>query len=127
VIAFAGAIAAFVTFSLPGHQGCELAGTEIHGYQARFLGKVSVTQTAHDLLVTDNGSPVTQAPLCINTQMTGMSGMGYTNQGRDLGLGRYRVNFQFGMAGDYTGNVVVTKDGNQISIPVKVKVTQPGL
>jgi hypothetical protein len=124
-LALAGAIAAFIVFSLPGRQGCELAGQQNPSYRAHFVGPVSVTQTSHELMVTRGGAPVSPANLCINTEMVGMSGMGYTNKGQALGPGRYRVNFQFGMAGEYTGNVVVGQ-GNQISIPVKVKVTQPG-
>ncbi len=126
IIALAGAAAALVDFSLPGRQGCELAGQQSRSYQARFVEPVSVTQTSHDLVVTRDGSPASPAGLCINTEMIGMSGMGYTNKGREVSPGRYKVSFQFGMAGTYTGNVVVTEHGNQISIPVKTKVTQPG-
>ncbi len=126
IIALAGAVAALVTFNLPGRRGCELAGQQDTTYQARFLGPVSVAQTNHDLLVTHGGSPVPRAGLCINTEMVGMSGMGYSNKGHPVGAGRYRVGFQFGMPGEYHGNVVVDAHGNQISIPVKVKVTQPG-
>ncbi len=125
IVAMAGAVAAFVDFSLPGRRGCELAGQQSRSYQAHFVAPVSVTQTSHDLLVTRNGSPVTHTNLCVNTEMVGMTGMGYSNKGREVGAGRFKVNFQFGMAGTYTGNVVVDAHGNQISIPVKTKVTQP--
>ena len=126
LVALVGAIAAFVDFSLPGRRGCELAGQQSPAYQARFVAPVSVTQTSHDLLVTRNGSPVRPTDLCVNTEMVGMSGMGYSNKGREIGPGRFKVDFQFGMAGTYVGNVVVDEHGNQISIPVKTKVTQPG-
>ncbi len=125
IIALVGAIAAFVDFSLPGRRGCELAGQQSRSYQARFVEPVSVTQTSHELLVTRDGSPVTHTNLCVNTEMVGMSGMGYSNKAREVGAGHFKVNFQFGMAGTYTGNVVVDAHGNQISIPVKTKVTQP--
>jgi hypothetical protein len=125
LVALSGAVAAFVDFSLPGRQGCELAGQQSSAYHARFLAPVSVTQTSHDLLVTRNGSPVMHTKLCVNTEMVGMSGMGYSNTGHEVGAGRYKVNFQFGMSGEYTGNVVVDAQGNQISIPVKTQVTQP--
>jgi hypothetical protein len=125
LVALAGAIAALVDFNLPGRQGCELAGQRSPAYQAQFTAPVSVTQTSHDLLVTRNGSPVSHTSLCVNTEMVGMSGMGYSNKAREIGPGRFKVNFQFGMAGTYVGNVVVDEHGNQISIPVKTKVTQP--
>lgn len=127
LLAVGGAVAAFITFNLPGRQGCELAGNQVSGYHVRFIGPISVTQTSHNIVIMHNGTPVPRAPVCINTQMVGMSGMGYTSKGRQLGPGHYRVDFQFGMAGLYTGNVVVTRNGNQISIPIRVKVTQPGL
>ncbi|HWF36439.1 MAG TPA: FixH family protein [Solirubrobacteraceae bacterium] len=126
LVALAGAIAALVDFSLPGRQGCELTGQQSPSYQARFVEPVSVTQTSHEIMVTRDGSPVARTGLCINTEMIGMSGMGYSNKARQVGPGRFKVNFQFGMAGTYTGNVVVDEHGNQISIPVKTKVTQPG-
>ncbi|HWC87131.1 MAG TPA: FixH family protein [Solirubrobacteraceae bacterium] len=127
VVALAGAIAAFVDFTLPGRQGCELAGQQSPAYQAHFVGPVSVTQTSHDIMVTRAGSPVVRTHMCVNTEMVGMSGMGYSNKAQEIAPGRFKVNFQFGMAGTYTGNVVVNDPhGNQISIPVKTKVTQPG-
>jgi hypothetical protein len=126
LVALAGAIAAFVDFSLPGRQGCELAGQQSAAYRAQFTPPVSVTQTSHEILVTRDGSPVMHTKLCVNTEMVGMSGMGYSNEAREIGPGRFKVNFQFGMAGTYTGNVVVNASGNQISIPLNTKVTQPG-
>ena len=125
LVALAGAIVALVDFSLPGRRGCELAGQQSPVYQARFLPPVSVTQTSHDILVTRNGSPAQPTGLCVNTEMVGMSGMGYSNKAREIAPGRFKVNFQFGMAGTYVGNVVVDEHGNQISIPVKTNVTQP--
>lgn len=127
VCAVLGAVAAFINFSLPSNQGCELAGNQLPGYHVSMIGPVSVTQTSHDLLITHNGRPIAPQTVCINTQMIGMSGMGYTNDGKLVAPGRYRVDFQFGMAGDYIGNVVVTRSGSKISIPLKLHVTQPSL
>ena len=126
LVALAGAIAALVDFSLPGRRGCELAGQQSPAYQARFMPPVSVTQTSHDLVVTRDGSPVMHTNVCVNTEMVGMSGMGYSNKAREIGPGRFKVDFQVGMAGTYVGNVVVDAHGNEISIPVKTQVTQPG-
>lgn len=127
VVALTAAVAAFIDFSLPGRQGCELTGQQSASYHAGFTGAVSVTQTSHDLLITHDGAPIGHTRVCLNTEMVGMSGMGYTNTASQVAPGRYKVNFQFGMAGEYTGNVVVNDPhGNQISIPVKTHVTQPG-
>jgi hypothetical protein len=125
-LALLGAIAAFITFSLPGRRGCELTGQQDRAFRARFLGPLSVSQTSHVLLVTRGAQPVSPGAVCVNTEMVGMSGMGYSDSARPLGRGRYRVQFQFGMAGTYTGNVVVTRHGSQISIPVRIHVSQPG-
>lgn len=114
-----------MTFSLPSRRGCALTGQRDIAYQARFAGPVSVDQTRHDVVVTRDGTPMSTTDLCINTEMVGMSGMGYTNKGRPVGPGQFQVGFQFGMPGWYTGNVVVHDHGNEISIPVKVKVAPP--
>lgn len=127
IVALSAAIAAFIDFSLPGREGCELTGTQSSSYHAQVMPPVSVTQTSHDLLITRDGRPIGRTRVCINTEMVGMSGMGYTNNASQVGPGRYKVNFQFGMSGEYTGNVVVNDPhGNQISIPLKTHVTQPG-
>ncbi len=115
-----------MTFSRPERRGCALAGQRDASYQARFSGTVSVVRARHDLLVTHNGRPVKGTRLCVNTEMIGMTGMGYTDSGREIAPGRYQVAFQFGMAGTYRGNVVVDAHGHEVSIPMNFKVVPPG-
>lgn len=114
-----------MTFSRPERRGCALAGQRDASYQARFKGPVSVDRARHDLVVTRNGSPLMGTHLCVNTEMIGMSGMGYTDSGREVAPGRYQVAFRFGMVGTYRGNVVVDSNGDEISIPMTFKVGPP--
>ncbi len=86
---------------------------------------MTVDRTRHDLVVTHAGAPVTGTALCVNTEMIGMSGMGYSDKGREVAPGRYQFGFRFGMAGTYRGNVVVDSKGNEVSIPMTFKVAAP--
>ncbi|MGI8622115.1 MAG: FixH family protein [Solirubrobacteraceae bacterium] len=114
-----------MTFSSSGRRGCALAGQQDASYQARFKGPVTVDRTKHDLVVTHDGSPLSGMALCVNTEMIGMSGMGYSDKGREVAPGRYQFGFRFGMAGTYRGNAVVDSKGNEISIPMTFTVAPP--
>ncbi len=130
VIALIGVAAALVTFSSPKRKGCPLAGGRDASYSARFIGPVTVDGDRHMLQVTRNGSPMAGTDVCINTEMVGMSGMGYTDKGREIAPGRYQVGFRFGMVGTYRANVVAQQGGDEVSIPLTFKVgsasTKPG-
>jgi YtkA-like len=122
VIALAGFAGAIVIFNDPAKKGCPLAADEDSSYSGRFVGPVSMDETRHVVQVTKNGTPVSGAKVCVNTEMVGMSGMGYSAKGRELGPGRYQVGFQFGMAGKYRGNLVTNEGGHEVSIPLLIKV-----
>lgn len=122
VVAFAGFAAALVVFNSPERKGCPLAGDEDSSYSGRFVGPVSMDQTRHVLRVTRDGRPVSGARVCINTEMVGMSGMGYSAEGKERAPGRYQVGFRFEMAGKYRTNVIAEQGGEEVSIPMLVKV-----
>lgn len=126
VVALAGFVFAVAAFSSPQREGCPLDGAKDDAHSGRFEGPVRIDQTEHVLRVTQDGRPVTGAKVCINTEMVGMSGMGYTAKGRELAPGRYQVRFQFGMAGDYRANVVTRDSGGEVSIPLTFKVQPAG-
>lgn len=115
-----------MNFSRPEKRGCALAGRPDAAYEARFAGPVTAGSARHELVVTHDGSPVDATGLCINTEMVGMSGMGYTDEGHQVGPGRYAVDFRFGMAGTYRGNVIVPRKDGEVSIPMSFKVAAPG-
>jgi len=126
LVALAGFVFAVAAFSSPQREGCPLDGAKDGAYSGKFEGPVSINQTEHVLRVTQDGRPVTGAKVCINTEMVGMSGMGYTSRGRELAPGRYQVGFRFGMAGDYRANVVTQDSGGEVSIPLTFKVQSAG-
>ena len=121
-VAIVAFIAAIVVFNTPGKKGCPLTGDEDASYASRFVGPVSMEETQHDLKLTRAGSPLKGAKVCINTEMVGMSGMGYSVKGTEVGPGRYRVGFRFEMAGKYRGNLVADEAGRQVSIPFLISV-----
>ena len=91
-------------------------------YATRFEDAVSMSANKHVLRVTKDGRPLSGAAVCVNTAMVGMTSMRYSARGRELAPGRYEVGVKFAMEGTYRGNVVTTRDGREISIPVTVKV-----
>jgi hypothetical protein len=122
VIAFAGFAAALMVFNSPERKGCPLDGNKDSSYSGRFEGTVTKEQTRHVLRVTRNGQPVSGARVCVNTEMVGISGMGYSAEGRERAPGRYQVGFRFEMAGKYRTNVITEKGSDEVSIPLLVKV-----
>lgn len=122
LISLAAFVAAMVVFSSPGRKGCPLAADQDRSYSSRFEGAVSMNESTHVLRVTRAGRPVSGAAVCINTEMIGMSGMGYSAKAHELNPGRYRVGFRFAMAGDYRANVVTRKGTAEVSTPLIVKV-----
>lgn len=123
VIALVGFVAAIVVFNTEGKRGCPLAADEDSSYSGGFVGRVSMNETNHEVQVTHNGRPVSGARVCVNTEMVGMSGMGYSAKGQQFAPGRYRVGFQFGMDGEYRGNLVTKDAGREVSIPLLIDVS----
>jgi hypothetical protein len=121
-IALAGFIAAIVVFNTPGRRGCPLKADRDGSYAGRFVGPVSVADTSHEIIVTRDGSPLTGVEVCVNTEMVGMTGMGYSATAQERSPGHYAVPFRFGMAGDYRTNIVAKEIGREIGIPLTVKV-----
>ena len=126
-IALAGFIAAILVFNTPGRQGCPLKADADGSYAGRFVGPVSVAQTTHEIVVTRNGRPLTGVEVCVNTEMIGMTGMGYSAAARERSPGRYAVPFRFGMEGDYRTNIVAKEVTGEIGIPLTVKVGDGGM
>ena len=123
-IALAGFGAAIAVFNSPQRRGCPLKAAEDSSYTGGFDGPVSVDKTTHVLKVSRDGRPLTGAQVCINTEMIGMSGMGYSAEASERAPGRYEVGFRFGMAGDYRANLVARTQSGEISIPLVVKVAR---
>lgn len=122
VIAGAAFVAAIAVFNTPGKRGCPLAADENSSYSSGFVGPVGMDETRHLVRVTHNGRPLAGARVCVNTEMVGMTGMGYSAKGHEVAPGRYRVGFQFGMPGKYRGNVVAKAGGREVSIPLLLDV-----
>jgi hypothetical protein len=121
-VALAAFIAAIVVFNTPGRRGCPLKADRDGSYAGRFVGPVSVADTSHEIVVTRDGRPLTGIEVCVNTEMVGMTGMGYSATAQERSPGHYAVPFRFGMEGDYRTNIVAKEIGGEIGIPLTVKV-----
>lgn len=122
MVAMAGFAAAIIVFNSPERRGCPLKADTDRSYTGRFEGRVSVEQTRHTLRVNRDGRPLTGAQVCVNTEMIGMSGMGYSAEAHERAPGRYQVGFRFGMPGDYRTNLIAKSGSGEVSIPLIVKV-----
>jgi len=122
LVALIGFAAAIVVFGSPQRRGCPLRADEDPSYAAAFEGAVSVDETAHTLRISQDGRPLTGAKVCVNTEMVGMSAMGYSAKAQERAPGRYQVGFRFGMAGNYRTNLIAKKGSGEVSIPMIVKV-----
>ena len=97
-------------------------------YSAHFTASVTMSETNHTIVVTHNGAPVSGGQLCLDTWMTGMSGMAMTTNGTEQSSGHYQVPFQFAMGGPWQANVVITKpNGQQIGVPITFNVDASGV
>jgi hypothetical protein len=121
-IPVAGRNAAIVVFNTPGRRGCPLKADRDGSYAGRFVGPVSVAQTSHEIVVTRDGRPLTGVEVCVNTEMIGMTGMGYSATAQERSPGHYAVPFRFGMAGDYRTSIVAKEIDKEIGIPLTVEV-----
>ena len=118
-VALPGFVAALLSNREP---ACPLAAAGDASYSGRFVGAVSMGEPRQVIALRRNGRPVNGARLCVNTAMVGMSGMGYSVEGHELAPGRYQVGIQFGMAGEYRGNLIARDRGKEVSIPVDLNV-----
>jgi len=122
-LALAGFVVAVAVFNTPGRKGCPLKADRSGAYAGKFVGEVSTAETSHDLVITRDGKPLTGVEVCVNTEMVGMTGMGYSATARELSPGHFAVPFRFEMAGDYRTNIVAKDIDGEFGMPLTVKVS----
>lgn len=130
VVAALAAIAfavALVNFREPPFHECQAEATTDPTYAARLEEPPDVNLTVYHLLVTRRDQPVRGAKVCMRADMGGlggMSGMGTSNEAREVGPGRYRVEIRFEMSGFWQSTVIVdTGQGKPVAIPFDVRVS----
>ncbi|HET9051195.1 MAG TPA: FixH family protein [Candidatus Dormibacteraeota bacterium] len=121
--ATAGFAAALIHFGTADTaESCVVDVPTDRSYTASFEGSVTMDQTNHTLLVTKGGQPVSDARICLNTYMVGMSGMAMTASASQQAAGRYNVPFQFSMGGPWQATVIVDGKSGQVGVPIQFDV-----
>ncbi len=124
VAAFAFALASFE--SVPAKE-CQMDGVEDGAYEVSFARPPSVDLTRHEIIVTRGGAPVSGAEVCMRADMGGpgrMSGMGVSDEAREVSRGRYEIPVRFMMSGHWRANVIVKQPGRKdaVRVPVALEV-----
>lgn len=79
--------------------------------------------TSIEVLVQQDGAPVSGAVVCVSAEMSEMNHAGVSKQTDELGEGRYGVEVDFGMRGPWRGSVVVIDPGQPAaSMPVSFDI-----
>ncbi len=124
IVAFVAAIASFKT--VPASE-CQMEAISDDDYQVSFAQPPTVDLTSHELIVTRSGGPVSRAQVCLRADMGGagkMSGMGMSDEAREVSNGRYELPLRFMMGGHWNAQVVV-RDPNRedaVSVPLTLQV-----
>ena len=83
------------------------------------MGDMEVIFTLTDA----SGKPIEGATVDVSTEHTGMSGMDMSGLATEQGSGKYAINANFSMSGDWKVTVYVRKDGldykEEIEFPVQ--------
>ncbi|MDP8993286.1 MAG: FixH family protein [Actinomycetota bacterium] len=113
---------AVVSFKEVPAKECQMDSVRDAAYKAEFLEKPTVDLTSHDIAVTRAGTPVSGAQVCMRADMGGpgnMSGMGVSDEAREVSDGRYRVPVRFEMGGHWNATVVVAEPRKE---PVRIQM-----
>ncbi len=79
--------------------------------------------TSIEVLVQQDGAPVSGAVVCMSADMSEMNHAGVSKQADELGEGRYGVEVDFGMRGRWGGGILVIEPGQPAaSTPVSFDV-----
>ena len=82
------------------------------------MGDVELIFTITDA----NGSPIEGATVDVSVDHTDMTGMGMSGVATDQGGGRYSINANFSMSGNWKLTVYVRKDGLDFQEDIEIKV-----
>ncbi len=79
--------------------------------------------TIFNLIVSQNGEPVTGAQVCLRADMPDMQHRGVFTVAKDASAGRYEATLEFSMTGSWTGSVTIAQPGKPaVSVPVGFEV-----
>lgn len=103
--------------------GCATSGDPDPSYQAELLSDVETSGTDYRFEITRDGEPVKGAAVCLDVAMMGMTAMGMGDTAEEVAPGIYETSIIFEMAGDWSGTVLVSEQGESpVGIPVEFEV-----
>ena len=122
----AGAFAlAMVRFSGAAEEGCAQRLPEDPSYRVQWSQQPSTDLTRYRLSITREGRPVTEAEVCLNSYMKGMSAMAVTGRGREVAPGTYEVSVTFEMGGRWPARVLIAERARPVvAVPVLLEVRE---
>jgi hypothetical protein len=104
----------------------EVVPTDEAGYEVTVSSEPdppAPQDTSIEVLVQQDGAPVSGAVVCVSADMPEMNHAGVGGQADDLGEGRYGVEVDFGMRGQWSGGILVIEPGQPAaSMPVSFNV-----
>ncbi len=104
----------------------EVVPTDEAGYEVTVSSEPdppTPQDTSIEVLVQHDGAPVSGAVVCVSANMSEMNHAGVGGQADELGEGRYGVEVDFGMRGQWSGGILVIEPGQPAaSMPVSFNV-----
>lgn len=125
VIAVAGFVAAFVSFSDAARRDCVIDAARDPSYSVEFDEPPSAEAGVSVFRVLRDDRPVTGADVCVNVRHTERAATGANGEGLELAGGRYAVVLDLTTSGQWEGRVVIIEDDAQdpVAVPVSFDVT----
>ena len=103
--------------------GCATNAAADPSYEVRIEEQPKVEAQTVTFALTHNGKAVSEAKVCLNVDMSGMSHPGAGGQAKHMSDGHYQVETKFAMRGPWAGAVTVAEPGKAVaSVPVSFEV-----
>lgn len=122
-LALAGFAAALIQFGQAAEQACIAEPKANSAYEVELVGPVELNKTAYEVKVLLNGRPVTDARVCLDAAMEGMSAVSLSDEGEEVAPGRYELYLPFQMPGSWNASVLVHEPGQAtVALPLSFTV-----
>lgn len=127
LIAVAGFVAAFLSFSDAARRDCVIDARPDPSYTVEFDEPPAAETRVSVLRIRRDDRPVTGAEVCVNVQNTGRAATGAHGEGVEVpgGRGRYAVVLDVTTSGTWEGRVVIIEDGapHPVAVPISFDIT----
>jgi hypothetical protein len=123
LVAIASFILAIGRFSAAAEKSCAQRVARDPSLQVAWNEQPRTDLSLYRIRVTREGQPITDARVCLNTYMLGMSAMAATDIGREVEPGTYELRLNFEMGDAWAGQVIVAEKGKPLAaLPLTLEV-----